>query len=358
VTPYQFLNANNQSLGDLSYNDKAKAYIDSLLANPTITHNALPIAYARDENGHLTNTQAVDENGKPLYQVGSGEDVSFTTNPYDKTYLNGYEVSPAGENRYSVGIDDPTTRGLFDINAEIDPTTNKLKNLGTTYNSHTAFDWSKPAMFAALVAGGLLAAPLMGGAALAEGGGAAAGGALAEGGAAAGDAFLPGALATTDAGVASGISADLAAQAAGTGAVGSGVVGSGAGGGAVGGSGLGTGTAYSADAATNPLNPFYGTAQASPTSLGLVSGGGGSTIGEGSIIGSGAGLGQTVPASVFNVTNALNMAKIPSTSSTPQKQMANALRLPTNLSSNVTVKPLENPFLTNNQQVLANMLKV
>ena len=334
MTPYQFLNANNNSTGDLSYNEKAKAYIDSLLTNPTITHNALPIAYARDENGNLTNTQAVNESGQGLYQVGSGEDVSYITNPYDKTYLNGYEVSPAGENRYSVGIDDPTSRGLFDINAEIDPLTNKLKNLGTTYNSHSAFDWSKPAMFAALVGGGLLAAPYLGGAALfGEGAGLAGGGALAGEGALAGGGLAEG-------GAVGGTVAE------GTGAVG----GSGA--------SLGSGTAYAEGATTNPLSPFYGTAQASPTSLGLVSGGGGSTIGEGSIIGSGAGLGQTVPASVFNVTNALNMAKIPSTGSTPQKQMANALRLPTDLNTNVAVYKQENPFYYSPQQQLANMLKV
>jgi len=141
------------------------------------------------------------------------------------------------------------------------------------------------------------------------------------------------------------------------GAVGADVAGSGAVG-ADGFYGLGTGTSYAEGATTNPLSPFYGTAQASPTELGLVSGGGGSTIGEGSIIGSGAGLGQTVPASVFNVTNALNMAKIPSTGSTPQKQMANALRLPTDLNTNVAVYKQENPFYYSPQQQLANMLKV
>jgi len=165
---------------------------------------------------------------------------------------------------------------------------------------------------------------------------------------------------------AEGAGGALGAEGAG-GAVGANVAGSGAVGGAdlagtsaVGGSGasLGSGTAYAEGATTNPLSPFYGTAQASPTSLGLVSGGGGSTIGEGSIIGSGAGLGQTVPASVFNVTNALNMAKIPSTSSTPQKQMANALRLPTDLNTNVAVYKQENPFYYSPQQQLANMLKV
>lgn len=131
-----------------------------------------------------------------------------------------------------------------------------------------------------------------------------------------------------------------------------------AGGGAVNGASLGSGTAYAEGATTNPLSPFYGTAQASPTSLGLVSGGGGSTIGEGSIIGSGMGLGQTVPASILNVANSLNMPKIPSTGSTPQKQMANALRLPTDLNTNVAVYKQENPFYYSPQQQLANMLKV
>ena len=330
MNPYQFINANNQSLGDLSYNDKAKTYIDTLLANPTITHNALPIAYARDENGNLTNTQAVNDSGQGLYQVGSGEDALYITNPYDRTYLNGYEVSPAGENRYSVGIDDPTSRGLFNINAEIDPLTNKLKNLGTTYNSHTAFDWSKPAMFAALVGGGLLAAPYLGGASL----------------------FGEGALAS---GVAGGGALGTEGLAGGGAVAG----GEGAVGGAVGGSGasLGTGTAYAEGALTNPLSPYYGTAATSPTGLTLASGGGGATIGEGSIIGSGAGLGQTVPASVLNVANSLNMPKIPSQSSTPQKSMANALRLPTDLNTNVAVYKQENPFYYSPQQQLANMLR-
>ena len=362
MTPYQFLNANNQSLGDLSYNDKAKAYIDSLLANPTITHNVLPIAYARDENGILTNTQAVNDSGQGLYQTGSGDDSSYTTNPYDRTYLNGYEVSPAGENRYSVGIDDPTTRGLFDINAEIDPLTNKLKNLGTTYNSHKAFDWSTPAMFAALVGGGLLAAPYLGGASvLGEG-------ALAGGGVASGEA----------------VGGALGAE----------------GGGAVGGTsgGFGSGTSLSADAASNPLNPFYGTAnpaaQANLVGSNLVGGGaeanlgllggnslipvtgagiGGAELGAtGGIIGSGAGLGQS---SVSALTGAAGLNgftpsdfmsqpasdynyKLPSSSKTPQQQMANALRLPTNLDTSVQVYNRQNPFLTNTQQTLANMLKV
>jgi hypothetical protein len=340
MTPYQFLNANNQSLGDLSYNANAKALIDSLMAGTNITHSYLQPLMARDEDGNRINVQAKNENGEPLYQVGSGDDASTSTSNIDRTYLNGYEVSPAGENRYSVGIDDPTSRGLFDINAEIDPLTNKLKNLGTTYNSHTAFDWSTPAMFAALVGGGLLAAPYLGGASvLGEG---AVGGGLTTGGVAGGEAVGGG---LTGGGVSSG-----SAVAEGGGAVG-GTVGSN-------GATLGSGTAYSADALTNPLNPFYGTAQASPTSLGLVNGGGGSTIGEGSIIGSGVGLGQTVPASVMNVANSLNMSKIPSGSQTPQKQMANALRLPTNLDTSVQVYSRQNPFLTNTQQTLANMLKV
>jgi hypothetical protein len=52
------------------------------------------------------------------------------------------------------------------------------------------------------------------------------------------------------------------------------------------------------------------------------------------------------------------MAKIPSTGSTPQKQMANALRLPTDLNTNVAVYKQENPFYYSPQQQLANMLKV
>jgi len=333
MTPYQFLNANNQSLGDLSYNEKAKAYIDSLLANPTITHSYLQPAMARDEDGNRINVQATDENGQPLYVSGSGDDVKYVTDSIDRTYLNGYEVSPAGENRYSVGIDDPTSRGLFAINAEIDPLTNKLKNLGTTYNSHTAFDWSQPAMFAALVGGGLLAAPYLGGASLfGEGAG------LAGGGLAGGEAV---------GGAVGGGSGSIGGAVGAEGAVG-----------ADGFYGLGNGTSYASGATTNPLSAFYGTAQASPTSLGLVSGGGGATIGEGSIIGSGMGLGQTVPASVLNVANSLNMPKIPSQGSTPQKQMANALRLPTDLNTNVAVYKQENPFYYSPQQQLANMLKV
>jgi hypothetical protein len=296
MTPYQYLNTNNNQVTDTVSSPKLDAYLHSLMNGVTVN----PYNQQTDENGNVTSDYEVNGIG---------------------------QATKVGDNRYSIGVDDPSTRGLFNVNVEVDPTTGKVVNLGTTYGSHSAFDWSQPAMFAALVGGGLLAAPALGGAALAEGAGA---GALTGEGALAGGGLAEG------------------------GAVGADV----AGGGAVSGGGLGTGTAYSADALTNPLNPFYGTAQASPTSLGLVSGGGGSTIGEGSIIGSGAGLGQTVPASIFNVANALNMAKIPSTGSTPQKQMANALRLPTNLSSNVTVKPLENPFLTNNQQVLANMLKV
>jgi hypothetical protein len=332
MTPYQYLNTNNNQTADLSYNEKAKAYIDSLLANPTITHSYLQPLMARDEDGNRTNVQATDENGQPLYQVGSGEDSSTSTNNIDRTYLNGYEVTPSGDNRYSVGIDDPTSKGYFNINAQIDPTTNKLSGLGSTYGSHGHFDYLQPAMFAALVGGGLLAAPYLGGAALAEGAGA---------GALTGEGALAG-------------GGTVGADVAGGGAV------AGGGGAAGGGSGvgLGTGTAYSADALTNPLNPFYGTAQASPTSLGLVSGGGGSTIGEGSIIGSGAGLGQTVPASLMSgLSGASNLSKLPNLKSgTTQQNMANALR--SNLDTSVTVKPLQNPFLTNNQQVLANMLKV
>jgi hypothetical protein len=299
MTPYQYLNTNNNQVIDTVSSPKLDAYLHSLMNGVTVNPY----------------NKQIDENGNVNYD-------------YD---VNGIgQASKVGENRYSIGVDDPSTRGLFNVNVEVDPLTNKVTNLGTTYGSHAAFDWSKPLTFAALVGGGLLAAPYLGGASLFGEGAGLAGGAL---GAETGGA----------------VGADLA----GGGAVAES-------GGAVGGSGasLGSGTAYAEGATTNPLSPFYGTAQASPTSLGLVSGGGGSTIGEGSIIGSGAGLGQTVPASVFNVTNALNMAKIPSTGSTPQKQMANALRLPTDLNTNVAVYKQENPFYYSPQQQLANMLKV
>jgi hypothetical protein len=255
---------------------------------------------------------------------------------------------------------------LFNVNVEVDPLTNKVTNLGTTYGSHAAFDWSKPLTFAALVGGGLLAAPYLGGAALAEGAGA---------GALTGEGAL-----------------------AGGGTVGADVAGGGAAGGS--GVGFGSGTSLSADASSNILNGFYGTSnpavQANLVGSNLVGGGaeanlgllggnslvpvtgagiGGAELGAtGGIIGSGAGLGQS---SVSALTGAAGLNgftpqdfmsqpasdynfKLPNSSKakTTQQQMANALRLPTNLSSNVTVKPLQNPFLTNNQQVLANMLKV
>ena len=76
-------------------------------------------------------------------------------------------------------------------------------------------------------------------------------------------------------------------------------------------------------------------------------------MGEGSIIGSGAGLGQTVPSSVLNVANSLNIPKPNKT-----QQMANALRLPTNANTNVSTYREQNPFYFSPQQQLANMLKV
>ena len=303
MNPYQYYNANNGQIADLSYNQNVKNMID-ILTGGNVTVN--PYNQGTDEYGQDTT----------MYS------------------LNGYnDASKVGENKYSIGVDDPTTRGLFDVNVEIDPLTNKVKNLGTTYNSHTAFDWSKPAMFAALAAGGLMAAPYLGGASV-LGEGALAGGALEAGG-----------TALAESGSVGG--------GAGAGGVESGVVGGGSVGGGSSGVGLGTGTSYSADALTNPLNPFYGTAQASPTSLGLVSGGGGATMGEGSIIGSGAGLGQTVPSSVLNVANSLNIPKPNKT-----QQMANALRLPTNANTNSPTYRAENPFYYSPQQQLANMLKV
>ena len=302
MNPYQYLNTNNGQIVDTVSSPKLDAYLHSLMNGVTVN----PYNQQTDENG-------------------------ITSYDYD---VNGIgQASKVGENRYSIGVDDPSTRGLFNVNVEVDPTTGKLTNLGTTYGSHAAFDWSKPAMFAALVGGGLLAAPYLGGASL----------------------FGEGALASGAAGGA--LTGAEAGGLAGGGAV---AGGEGAVGGAVGGSGasLGTGTAYAEGALTNPLSPYYGTAATSPTGLTLASGGGGATIGEGSIIGSGAGLGQTVPASVMSgLSGASNLSKLPSSSSTPQKSMANALRLPTDLNTNVAVYKQENPFYYPPQQQLANMLR-
>jgi hypothetical protein len=171
-----------------------------------------------------------------------------------------------------------------------------------------------------------------------------------------------------------------------------------AGGGAVSG-GVGSGTSLGADASSNILNGFYGTsnpaAQANLVGSNLVGGGaeanlgllggnslmpvtgagiGGAELGAaGGIIGSGAGLGQS---SVSALTGAAGLNgftpqdfmsqpasdynfKLPqSKATTPQKQMANALRLPTDLNTNVAVYKQENPFYYSPQQQLANMLKV
>lgn len=328
MNPYQYLNTNNNQIADLSYNANAKALIDSLLSGTNVTtKDDYAKAYQRDENGNLTQNLLLNENGQQLYN--SGEDTP-NTNAGTRTFLNGYDVTPTGNNSYQIGIEDPTTKGMFTLNAQIDPLTNKLSNLGTTYGSNKPFDYKTPAMFAALVGGGLLAAPYLGGASL----------------------FGEGALAS---GVAGGEAVGGALGAEGL-ASGGAVAG---GEGAVGGSGasLGTGTAYAEGALTNPLSPYYGTAATSPTGLTLASGGGGATIGEGSIIGSGAGLGQTVPASVMSgLSGASNLSKLPNLkSSTPQKNMANALR--TDLNTNVAVYKQENPFYYSPQQQLANMLR-
>lgn len=217
---------------------------------------------------------------------------------------------------HSVVDSNPITAGISDA----------IHTVGESTGVNDVVDTVAPyaALAAALAAGGYYLAPeLLAGAEAGAGGVA--------GGTVAGDAFLPGALATE------------------SGGIGGGAIGSGA--------SLGTGTAYAEGALTNPLSPYYGTAATSPTGLTLASGGGGSTIGEGSIIGSGAGLGQTVPANVLNVANSLNMPKIPSQNSTPQKSMANALRLPTDLNTNVAVYKQENPFYYSPQQQLANMLR-
>lgn len=325
MNPYQFINTNNNSLGDLSYNPQAKKLIDSLMSNFSVTPT----------------NQGIDENG-------------YDTTQYQ---INGFEGSKIGDNKYSIGVDDPTSRGLFDINVQVDPETGKLTNLGTQYRSRGSqgFNFYAPLAFAAMAVAPELAPELFG---------------AMEGGAVAGDAFLPGLLAT-DPVVASGIAADVAAQTAGVGgaALGAETAGAGGasgigatGGGTTSGASLGSGTAYSADAATNPLNPFYGTAQTSPTSLTLASGGGGSTMGEGSIIGSGAGLGQTTPASAFSMSDAL---KIPNPSQSAKKpigsNVANALRIPLNTS--VSLYHQKNPFYFAPQQqsdneLLAKMLRV
>jgi len=326
MNPFQYLNTNNNQVTDTVSSPKLDAYLHSLMNGVTVN----PYNQQTDENG-------------------------LTTSDYE---VNGIgQATKVGDNRYSIGVDDPSTRGMFSVNVEVDPTTGKATNLGTTYGSHTAFDWSKPAMFAALVGGGLLAAPYLGGASLfgegALAGGGAVGGTVAEGGGA----------------VASG--------------------GGAAGGGS--GVGFGSGTSLSADALTNPLNPFYGTAnpavQANLVGSNLVGGGsasnlallggnslvpvtgagiGGAELGAaGGIIGSGAGLGQS---SVSALTGAAGLNgftpndfmsqpasdynfRLPqSKATTTQKQMANALRLPTDLNTNVSVYKQENPFYYSPQQ--------
>jgi hypothetical protein len=338
MTPYQYLNTNNNQVTDTVSSPKLDAYLHSLMNGVTVN----PYNQQTDENGNVTSDYEVNGIG---------------------------QATKVGDNRYSIGVDDPSTRGLFNVNVEVDPTTGKVTNLGTTYGSHAAFDWSKPLTFAALVGGGLLAAPYLGGAALFGEGAAAGGGAL------------------TGAGT-------VGADVAGGGAV------AGGGGAAGGGSGvgLGSGTSLSADASGNILNGFYGTSnpavQANLVGSNLVGGGsasnlallggnslvpvtgagiGGAELGAtGGIIGSGAGLGQS---SVSALTGAAGLNgftpndfmsqpasdynfKLPNSSKakTTQQNMANALR--SNLDTSVAIKPLQNPFLTNNQQVLANMLKV
>ena len=327
MNPYQYLNSNNGQLVDTTSSPKLDAYLHSLMNGVTVN----PYNQQTDENGNVTSDYEVNGIG---------------------------QATKVGDNRYSIGVDDPSTRGLFNVNVEVDPTTGKVTNLGTTYGSHAAFDWSQPAMFAALVGGGLLAAPYLGGASLLGEG--AVGGGLAEGGA---------------------VGADVA------------------GGGAVSG-GVGSGTSLGADASSNILNGFYGTsnpaAQANLVGSNLVGGGaeanlgllggnslvpvtgagiGGAELGAtGGIIGSGAGLGQS---SVSALTGAAGLNgftpndfmsqpasdynfKLPNSSkaTTTQKQMANALRLPTDLNTNVAVYKQGNPFYYSPQQQLANMLKV
>ena len=330
MNPYQYLNSNNGQLTDSISSPKLDAYLHSLMNGVTVN----PYGGSTDENGNVNYDYEVNGIG---------------------------QATKLGDNKYSIGIDDPTSRGLFDVNVEIDPTTGKATNLGTTYKSRgNNPQWYAPLATAALALGGWAFAPelmsggLTGGTALAEGGGAVGGtvgGTVAEGG------------------------------------------------GAVGGAGFGSGTSLSADAATNPLNPFYGTAnpaaQANLVGSNLVGGGananlgllggnsllpvtgagiGGAELGAaGGIIGSGAGLGQNTVSALtgaaglngFSPSDFMSQPasdynfKLPSSSSkTPQQQLANALRLPTNLDTTVQVYNRQNPFLTNTQQNLANMLKV
>jgi len=149
-----------------------------------------------------------------------------------------------------------------------------------------------------------------------------------------------------------------------------------AGGGAVGGGvdvangyyGFGSGTSLSADAAVNPLNPFYGTAnpaaQANLVGSNLIAGGADANLallgGNPLLPVSGAGLGGGLSASSLSGSDiASNLSKLSKLKGgTTQKQLANALRLPTDLNTNVAVYKQENPFYYSPQQQLANMLKV
>jgi hypothetical protein len=128
MSPYQYLNTNNGQTVDTVSSPKLDAYLHSLMNGVTVN----PYNQQTDENGNVTSDYEVNGIG---------------------------QATKVGDNRYSIGVDDPSTKGLFNVNVEVDPTTGKVTNLGTTYGSHAAFDWSQPAMFAALVGGGLLAAP-------------------------------------------------------------------------------------------------------------------------------------------------------------------------------------------------------
>jgi hypothetical protein len=345
----------------------------------------------------------LDANGNWLAPDGSLSDVvtAYASDPeYVKSILGatyGQNTNPSFQNPYASSEQAKYNQAIntlqnAGINVTNDPLfqSNAQEQLSYNYSPFMNADAPTHSPVNQIVQGLALAA--LGGVASPEIFGALGGtSAPVVGGSVAGDAFMPSSLAYTDPSVASNITSELA----GKGAVASGEGASGA--------GFGSGTSLSADSATNPLNPFYGTsnpaAQANLVGSNLVGGGaeanlgllggnslvpvsgagiGGAELGAtGGIIGSGAGLGQsTVPyltgAAGLNgftpndfmsqpITNDLiDKIKLPSSSTnkTPQQNMANILRLPTNLSTNVTVKPLENPFLTNNQQVLANMLKV
>jgi hypothetical protein len=126
-----------------------------------------------------------------------------------------------------------------------------------------------------------------------------------------GDAFLPGALAADGAGATTGsVGAGAAALGEGT-------------------AQLGAGTSLSADAATNPLNPYYGVGADASNPLITNAGYGSSELGgAGSIIGSGTGLGVATLPEVSAATGfgGLTATDLATPSGTSTSDIARALR--------------------------------